>query len=173
MKVLYKVTTNKPYHIENISYNIPNTDIEKIIMKDTASLLLKPGILFARNVLEEERQRISNLLRNNGYYAFNKEYITYTADTSLRNNGVELELNLMPIPVENKNNELIYRKHDIYLINDVYFVTNYNPMSLEQDKRFNVKDTVEYKGYDILYGDKQYLKKEVLINNYFLNFSIK
>ena len=42
MKVRYKVTTNKPYHIENISYNIPNTDIEKIIMKDTASLLLKP-----------------------------------------------------------------------------------------------------------------------------------
>ena len=34
MKVRYKVTTNKPYHIENISYNIPNTDIEKIIMKD-------------------------------------------------------------------------------------------------------------------------------------------
>lgn len=168
MKVRYKVTTNKPYYIESMSYNIPNANIEKIIMKDTASLLLKPGILFDRNVLEEERQRISNLLRNNGYYAFNKEYITYTADTSLRNNGVELELNLMPIPVERENNELVYRKHDIYLINDIYFVTNYNPMSLEQDKRFNVKDTVEYKGYYILYGDKQYLKKEVLINNCFL-----
>lgn len=168
MKVKYIVTANKPYYIDEISYNIPDQNIRDIVMADTSSFLLKKGILFDRNVLEKERQRISSLLRNNGYYAFNKEYITYTADTSLRNNGVELELNLRPIPKTAPDNKIEYKDHEIYLINNVYFVTNYNPMILDENKRYDVKDTVEYKGYYILYGEKHYLKKETLINNCYI-----
>lgn len=91
MKVRYQVKPGKPYHIENITYNIPNDSIARIILADTSAFLLKKGAIFDRNLLEQERQRISTLLRNRGYYAFNKEYITYTADTTSRNYEVDLD----------------------------------------------------------------------------------
>ncbi len=164
--VKYTAVTGEPYHIDGISYNIPNDTIRRIVLQDTAALLLKNGALFDRNVLENERQRISTLLRNRGYYAFNKEYITYTADTT-RSHKVNLELNLMPIPVE-AGGQLVYEKHKTYRINLVYFITNYDPMSTESDKRFEVRDTVDYKGYKILYGDNRFIKKSTLVNNCYI-----
>lgn len=164
--VKYKAVTGDPYYIDGISYNIPNDTLRRIVLQDTSALLLKNGALFDRNVLESERQRISTQLRNRGYYAFNKEYITYTADTT-RSHKVNLELNLMPIPVEN-GGKLLYEKHKTYRINQVCFITNYDPMSTDDSKRFEVRDTVYYKGYKILYGDKRFIRKSTLINNCYI-----
>ena len=163
--VKYKAVTGEPYYIDGISYNIPNDTIRRIVLQDTSALLLKNGALFDRNVLEEERQRISTLLRNRGYYAFNKEYITYTADTT-RSHRVNLELNLMPMPVES-NGQLVYEKHKTYRINQVYFITNYDPMNTSTEQT-EVLDTVDYKGYKILYGEKRFIKKSTLVNNCYI-----
>ena len=43
-------------------------------------------------------------------------------------------------------------KRQVYHIRNVYFMTDYNPMNIEQDLRFNVKDTVDYQGFRIFYG---------------------
>ena len=62
---------------------------------------MKKGSNFDRNVLDEERQRISDMLRRDGFYAFNKELITYTADTADRSKAVDLTMNLVPESVAN------------------------------------------------------------------------
>ena len=43
---------------------------------------LKPGDRYDVNLLEEERQRISDLLRNRGYYFFQPDYIEFLVDTT-------------------------------------------------------------------------------------------
>lgn len=51
--------------------------------------------------LEEERQRLSTLFRNNGYYYFRPEFTTFRADT-LRNPGF-VSLQVVPqkgVPAE-------------------------------------------------------------------------
>lgn len=169
MKVRYQVKPGKPYHIENITYNISNDSIARIILADTSAFLLKKGAIFDRNLLEQERQRISTLLRNRGYYAFNKEYITYTADTTSRNYEVDLELNLMPpLLQDTTRSDMVFSKHEVYHIRNVYFMTDYNPMNIEQDLRFNVKDTVDYKGFRIFYGNKKYLTPATLVENCYI-----
>lgn len=168
INVRYDVTTNQPYYLNEITYNIPNDTLSRLILADTTSLLLKKGILFDRNTLEEERQRISAYLRNRGYYAFNKEYITYVADTAVGDSRVNIELNLMPVPEQLPDGETVYKEHEPYRIRNVYFITDYDPMSIDQSSRYVVKDTVEYKGYYILYGDKKFLRKETLVNNCYI-----
>lgn len=163
--VKYRVIPHSPYYIGNISYRIPNDTIRRIVMRDTVSSLLKSENLFDRNKLEEERQRISDLLRNRGYYAFNKEYITYTADTTVGDHRVDIEMNLMPVPVSDGNNQVVYKRHETYRIKNVYFITNYDPMRGEQDGRYDVRDTVFYKGYYILYGSKKFIRPSTLVNN--------
>ena len=52
-----------------------------ILQKDSASTYLSEGMYFNANILDSERQRITGNLLRNGYYKFNKDYISYTADT--------------------------------------------------------------------------------------------
>ena len=76
-KVAFDIVLGEPYRIRSISYDIPDEDLSRIILGDSARFTVRPGDLLDFNKLEEWRQNITNNLRNNGYYAFNKEYITF------------------------------------------------------------------------------------------------
>ncbi|MBO5721272.1 MAG: BamA/TamA family outer membrane protein [Bacteroidales bacterium] len=168
IKVTYKVKSNIPYRLNRVVYNIPDDSIVKYTsLKDTTLNLLKQGTLFDYYILDQERERIATILNNRGYYSFNKDYITYAADTTVGNHLVDLEVNLLPYPIAKPDGSgTVFVKHRTYTIRDVYFFTDYNPMNVDQ--RYNVLDTVEYKGNTIYYGEKHYLKPSVLVNNCFI-----
>ncbi len=168
ISVTYKVKSNTPYRINNVTYNIPDDTIAKYsLRKDTSLNVLKKGARFDYYMLDSERERIAKALNNRGYYSFNKEYITYTADTTVGDHLVDLELNLLPYPIAKPDGGgTVFVKHRTYTIRDVYFFTDYNPMNVDQ--RYNVLDTVKHDGYVIYYGEKHYLRPQVLINNCFI-----
>ena len=170
IKVKYEVKSGTPYHIDRMTYRIPDDSIRSIVMADSASSLIRPGKLFDRNVLEQERQRITDRLRNEGYFAFNKEYISYVADTTIGHKGVDLELFLSDIPVaDSSQTELVsFRKHNTYTVRNVYFITDYNPMGGTPEEKYAIKDTIFYKGYYILYGEKEYLHPGTLVENCYI-----
>ena len=167
IKVKYKVQSGEPYHIDRIVYRIPDDSIRKIVMADSAYFLVQAGGLFDRNVLDEERQRITTRLRNRGYYSFNKEFITYTADTTIGNKGVDLELHLIENPAADTVARplVTFRNYSTYTIRRVYFVTEYDPMN---HNSINVKDTVSYKDFYVLYGEKKYLRPSILAENCYI-----
>ena len=81
IKLYYDVTTGKPYVVQSIKYDIYDPKIASLLKQDSARSLLKEGMYLDVNVLDADRQRITNKLLRNGYYKFNKDYIGYTADT--------------------------------------------------------------------------------------------
>ncbi len=166
IKVQYNVTTNSPHYISSIAYNIPNDTIRDIIMADSASFLIKPDEHFDRNVLEQERQRITARLRDHGYYAFNKEYITFNADTAYGERSVNLVLNVMP-PYRNDKMPF-YDKHRPFYVRNVKFITNYDPIEMHDPNSFNATDSIRYNGIDILYGDDKYIRPSVIDENCFI-----
>ncbi|MCD8287222.1 MAG: BamA/TamA family outer membrane protein [Porphyromonadaceae bacterium] len=170
IKVKYEVESGIPYHIDKISYRIFDDSIRDIVMSDSADFLIHPGKLFDRNVLEQERQRITAQLRNKGYYAFNKEYITYIADTTIGDKGVNLQLNLSDIALTDSSYKdfITFKRHDTYSIRNVYFITNYDPMAGNREEENSIKDTILYKGFHILYGEKEYLHPSTLVENCYI-----
>ena len=58
---------------------------------------ISPGEQFNVVDLDEERTRISTLLRNRGYFYFRPDYMTYQADTTLVPGG-HISLRLIPVP---------------------------------------------------------------------------
>ncbi|MEG1999570.1 MAG: outer membrane protein assembly factor, partial [Bacteroidales bacterium] len=167
LRLTYKVKSGIPYQLGDIKYNIPDDSIANAVLGDTAAYLLKSGRLFDNALLDQERQRISERLKNRGYYAFNKEYITFTADTTIGNHLVDIELNILPYPIaDTTGNGISMVEHRTYTIRNVSFITDYNPMNIDQ--RYNVNDTVIYKGYNIYYGTKHYLKPSALVGNCFI-----
>ncbi len=159
IRINYNVTLNEQHYIDSIGYNIPNDTLRQLILADSAQFLIKSGTAFDRNTLEQERQQITERLQNKGYFAFNKEYITFTADTAENSKAVNLTMNLMP-PYKNAKYEY-YTSHRPFYFRKVVFVTNYDPLVMHDGSHYTAADTVEYKNYSILY-DERYLRPSVI-----------
>ena len=162
MKLVYKVTTGKPYKVHTLKYDIQDSKIEEYIRKDSAAILLSEGMYLDVNVLDAERQRITSKLLQNGYYKFNKEYISYTADTVRDSYLVDLTLHLLPY---RQHNDTVQQNHRQYTINKVNFITDYNVLQASALNSIEVDDSLHYKEFPIYYKDKLYLRPKVLTNN--------
>ena len=162
LKLIYKVTTGKPYKVRSLRYDIPDAKIEEYLKRDSSSTYLSEGMDFNVNVLDSERQRITNHLLRNGYYKFNKDYISYTADTVRNTQLVDLTLHVSLFK-PHESNEL--QPHRQYAINKVNFITDYNVLQSSALSSVEVSDSLHYKGFPIYYKDKLYLRPKVLTNN--------
>lgn len=95
-KITYKVEMNQPYTYDSIAYVRLRHRVDTLIQKNIGGRLLNIGDNFNVTKLEAERQRISSLLRNNGYYYFRPDFITYQADTLLNPGKVALRISTKP-----------------------------------------------------------------------------
>ena len=87
MQLVYKVTTGKPYIVRSIRYDIPDERIRNLMRLDSAGTRLSEGMRFDVNVLDAERQRITDHLLGNGYYKFNKDFLSAAIQTADRRGG--------------------------------------------------------------------------------------
>lgn len=162
IKLLYDVTVGEPYIIQSLKLDIHDTKIESLLRQDSVKSLLREGMIFDVNVLDAERQRITDKLLQNGYYKFNKDYIGYTADTVRNTYNVDLTLHLRAYRAhENDSAEA----HKQYQINKINFITDYDVLQSSALSSININDSIHYKGFPIYYKDKLYLRPKVLTDN--------
>ncbi|MDR0894180.1 MAG: outer membrane protein assembly factor [Prevotellaceae bacterium] len=162
LNLTYQVTTGKAYQVRTLQYDIQDVRLEPYLQRDSAETRLKAGMIFDVNVLDAERQRISNNLLNNGFYRFNKDYITYTADTVRGTYQVDLTLHLLKYR-QRDDEEL--RSHPQYTIGTVSFITDYNVIQSSDPGSMEVNDSIHYRGFPIYYNQKLFLRPKVLVNN--------
>ncbi len=79
--VEYKIYTDNNYAINKIKYNIDDSDIAHIVLPAAEQTNFKKDADYTISLLEDERSRLTALLRNNGYYHFTQENITFKLDT--------------------------------------------------------------------------------------------
>lgn len=172
VKVDYMVHPGAPHYISSVTYDIPDTLIERIIMADTASLNLRPGNPFDRSNLDEARALITQRLRNRGYYAFIKEYITFYADTAAGSRAIDLTLTVRPPRTPARLTavtDTAAAEHHRYRVGRVIFVTDARPgTSAARFEPTAGSDTVSYHNIQIIYGPDHYLRPSVLEEKCFI-----
>lgn len=92
LRALYEITPGPLYHVGQLAQQIGDSAVRSVIDSARHESNLREGMPFDMNVLDQERARINRLLRNTGYFRFNKEYIRFEADTTLGNQQVWLNL---------------------------------------------------------------------------------
>ncbi len=75
----YKIVPGDPYKVRKITYFFEDTSLMREVLPDTINSLVRRGMKFDKDVLQNERLRIEALLKENGYYRFSKEYIYFQA----------------------------------------------------------------------------------------------
>ena len=93
--IVYDVTMNNPYFIDTLYCLNFNERMDRIVKRTMQWSLIQPGQQFNVSNLDQERTRISNMMRNLGYYYFRPDYITYQADTI--NTPGQVALRILPV----------------------------------------------------------------------------
>ena len=75
----YRIRAGKPYVVHKLTYEMNDPTVAEFVRKDSARSFLHNEMRLDVNVLDAERQRITNGLMSNGYYRFNKDFIVYQA----------------------------------------------------------------------------------------------
>lgn len=152
MDVTYRVTTGAPHRVASVAYEIPDSAIAEIVLRDTMRLALKPGMPLDRDALEGVRASITERMRNRGYYSFRRDFVTFVADTAENSKDVQLTMRVTP-------------GHKKAYINRVCLVTNYrgsdNPLA-------DVVDSAMVDGITVLYGPDRYIKPGTLAEKCYL-----
>ncbi len=92
-KIAYRINTGRVFMLDSIEL-LPDTThlnhlIDSIARKDT---YLQRGSRYSTDSLSVVRNRLTNDLRNRGYYFFRPEYIEYLADTVMNPGNIALRL---------------------------------------------------------------------------------
>ena len=136
VKLCYWIQPSKPVVVDSIRYNIEDSTILEYFSAHLNETLIKKGNLLDADLLQNERARITSLLKANGYYNFDRDYTYFEADTLGRGTSALLTLGIMKANAM-KNGKLVKENHKQYFIRNVNFFTSYDPkLALEQGSKY-------------------------------------
>lgn len=165
MELTYNLTPGQRKVITKMEYEFPDSAVKAIVMADSAKFLTYPGQPLARDILENQRTVVADALRNNGYFKFGKESVTFVADTTEGSSDVELVMKVSPPDGPAKERSDMYSR---FLIRKVTVIADAEALDAENPVSAVGKDSVSYHGIEILYADSRYLRPSVIANNCYL-----
>jgi len=93
-KIGYHVDMGHLFTVDTIQYIGFPAEADSLIRATESEAAIRSGSPFSTALLDAERNRISNLLRNNGYYYYQPGYASYLADTFAVNGKAQLRLQM-------------------------------------------------------------------------------
>ncbi|MDR0973431.1 MAG: hypothetical protein LBM61_05540 [Prevotellaceae bacterium] len=91
-KIQFHVDLNRPYLLDSVEYRGFTPEMMRIIERGGTRTALRRGVQFSVIDLDEERQRLSTIFRNVGYYYFRPEFFAFRADTTQVSGEVDLRI---------------------------------------------------------------------------------
>lgn len=133
--VHYHLVTGERYFIDSVTVDTDNIELrdayEGYLMTHQGSRL--PNKPFDSDELDRQRRYVSKHMRNQGFYGFSANHITYLADTHALKNKVDLTIRFSDRYLKSSiyRDSIVQLKHEKAYVNKVFF---------------HVADTIYYEG---------------------------
>ncbi|ATL48302.1 hypothetical protein COR50_14640 [Chitinophaga caeni] len=154
--ITYILSPQHRYTIEKVEFRVDSsTKLGNFILSSTKRSLLKVGENYDLDIIKDERTRIANLLKEQGYYYFTDENLLVQVDST--NNGkVDLY-----VKIKENSSRIALRQ---YYMKEVELFTNY---TLGRDSLIRDYKGHNYEGFTIIDPDSLY-RPQVFKNSVFL-----
>ncbi|MEZ5195142.1 MAG: hypothetical protein R2764_01685 [Bacteroidales bacterium] len=90
----YNIIFKTAYTYNTFSFINQHTKVDTIVAGSMTESLIKPGNDYWLKELENERDRLSLIVRNQGYYFFSSDFLLFNADTTIGQKRVNLTMKL-------------------------------------------------------------------------------
>ena len=155
-KISYHVTPGPLFHLDTVKYMPFYPQADSIITATMHQRLLKQGEPFSVPQLDAERNRLAKEFRNNGYFYYRPNYISFRADTLMIPQKVQVQVGPLPeTPAQ--------AKHPYYLGNTRINIYKYN--------QYQLTDSVTFRGQTYAYSNtkpKPPLRMRAIVPNLFV-----
>jgi outer membrane protein assembly factor BamA/predicted small secreted protein len=166
----YNILLAKPYRISDIEYKISDTAVRDIVLKDVRNSLIQQDEIYNTSKLDDERYRVTTLLRNSGYYFFDPDFMYYEIDSAFANHVLKVYPNIGQYHETDDTLVAIAsrRSHQKYFINTIAVLPDFDPLLTDTA---NMKKLVlpaadsAIGRYIIYYRDKLRIRPSTLYNN--------
>ncbi len=140
--VRYRVQAGAPFLIDSITYFIDDKRIDSLLHKPSLFIsLIKHNENYDEDKLNSERENIYKLMKDQGYFLFQRQDIYFKVDSLRAPYKVDIQV-------------FVARKHDIYKVSKLYF--NMNDAG---DKTGLKQDTFLYENVHYTFYKRTYLRK--------------
>lgn len=130
VRVRYSLHPNRRYYVDSIAVEVHDTTIGKELLQIEDAAFLHKGMPFDANILNQERSRITNHLTDRGYYAFNRDFIRFEADTASTSRNVHLKMIISNFTDPTDNTTHRHRKYNIGKVRFSYDRSSTSPVWL-------------------------------------------
>ncbi len=114
-KIFYDVHLGQPYLFDSIRYAFRDTIQDSILKATSEEAYIHKGGQFSTFDLTNEKTRIVNDFRNNGYYYYRPDYVSYFADST----NIPYRVKLLVVPdkdiPEKANRQFYFGKVSTYI----------------------------------------------------------
>lgn len=140
--VTYYVKLNNQYKYNKLNINCPDKKLFELLNATLNESNIKIGRGLNREDLLNEQNRMTTILRNNGYYTFAKEYIDFNMDTNYIEDFVAIDIN-----INNKTEQVPFKQ---------YYIRNLTIEVEPGDKNaVKTKDTLNTKNFKYIPNDSK------------------
>ncbi len=158
-RVFYIVNPGKSFIIDSISYKIDNPVIDSIVKNHIHRSVIRKGSILSENSLERESNRITAILRNNGFYSFSNNFFFFEADTISFGGKANLYIKIKNYTRNESPADA--REHNKYKIRDITIYPDHDPSILfsQSDVEY---DTLNHKNFTLLSRGDRTIRTSVI-----------
>ena len=157
INLTYVVTAHQPYTVRHYTIDLPEESVRKIAEDERCKV--KEGEQFSTKTLDEERERITTVLRNQGYFYFEKSMLEFTADSSLNSHEVDVKIHFAPYLNQLDSASMAKLRTQFY-IRKVSYQMDYDPNRLP-DSVVLKRDNDQF-GNEYTWTGHRFLRKNAL-----------
>lgn len=148
VSVKYKINPKQPYLIDTLFYQTSDSAVYQLLKKTNENSLLEVGDNYDQSNITQERERIDLLLKDNGYFDFSRQYVSFDVDTSY-GEGKKVAIRTV---IKNPSKR---DHHKVFHVDSIIFVTDANISGIPD----SLRQTESYDGITYKFFEKQYNKK--------------
>ncbi|MBK9271814.1 MAG: BamA/TamA family outer membrane protein [Saprospiraceae bacterium] len=146
----YIVQPNKRTHVDSLIYLTSDTAVLALLNKHKSSSQLKSGAPIDLSLFQSEKNRITELMQNNGYAEFNPSLVDNLRLDTFHGNNL-LKIRILDPPGKDH--------HSKYFVGKVNIITNFNP----QEKRIFTRTSIDSISITQT-AEASYIRNEVLLD---------
>ncbi|WP_455150840.1 translocation and assembly module lipoprotein TamL [Capnocytophaga sp.] len=159
-KVGYYITTGERYYLDSLKTKITSPEIDSVYQLHKSKTFLKSGAPYQLSDFSNERSRLYELFRNNGFYTFQQSSINFqiVRDTVAAQKDTKLQVTTdIGDLIERDGDVITTKKYKVHHINKIRLYTDYDS---KVDK--STLDSLQYRDMLIYYKGKLRYRPRVL-----------
>ncbi|MCH6233491.1 BamA/TamA family outer membrane protein [Cognataquiflexum rubidum] len=145
-RIIYRITEHEPYVVDSFFTRSDDVGILALLDRNQKENQIKVGENYNQNSISRERQRVEDLLKDNGYYTFSKSYLEYNVYKDTVEHKVRIE--------EVIRNPSFSESHKVYTLDSIFFFID-PPSEAFVDYEFhNSYRDIVFEVYEDRYSEK-------------------